>query len=53
MTNRLGRVDPRTGQVKDGNIFYTGNHQALIVTPDGNPVIATSTVNGVGVVEVQ
>jgi virginiamycin B lyase len=91
MTNRLGRVDPRTGQAReyplkspatgphglvedrDGNIFFTivrfdpktekfqtwaipsGGYivRKMDVTPDGNPVIATSTVNGVGMVEVK
>ena len=52
--NTLVRFDPKSEQFQTWAIPSGGYIvRKMDVTPDGNPVIATSTVNGVGIVEVK
>ena len=52
--NTIVRFDPKTERFQTWAIPSGGYIvRKMDVTPDGNPVIATSTVNGVGLVEVK
>lgn len=52
--NTIVRFDPKSEQFQTWAIPSGGYIvRKMDVTPDGNPVIATSTVNGVGIVEVK
>ncbi|HYN14130.1 MAG TPA: hypothetical protein VET51_15915 [Burkholderiales bacterium] len=52
--NTIVRFDPKTERFQTSAIPSGGYIvRKMDVTPDGNPVIATSTVNGVGLVEVK
>ena len=52
--NTIVRFDPKTEKFQTWAIPSGGYIvRKMDVTPDGNPVIATSTVNGVGLVEVK
>ena len=52
--NTIVRFDPKTEKFQTWAIPSGGYIvRKMDVTPDGNPVIATSTVNGVGMVEVK
>jgi virginiamycin B lyase len=52
--NTIVRFDPKTDKFQTWAIPSGGYIvRKMDVTPDGNPVIATSTVNGVGMVEVK
>ena len=52
--NTIVRFDPTTERFQTWAIPSGGYIvRKMDVTPDGNPVIATSTVNGVGLVEVK
>ena len=52
--NTIVRFDPKTEKFQSWAIPSGGYIvRKMDVTPDGNPVIATSTVNGVGMVEVK
>jgi len=52
--NTIVRFDPKTEKFQSW-VIPSGGYivRKMDVTPDGNPVIATSTVNGVGMVEVK
>jgi len=52
--NTIVRFDPKTERFQTW-VIPSGGYivRKMDVTPDGNPVIATSTVNGVGMVEVK
>jgi len=30
LSDKLGRLDPKSGEIKDGNIWFTGNHMSLV-----------------------
>ena len=52
--NTVVRFDPKTEKFQTWTIPSGGYIvRKMDVTPDGNPVLATSTVNGVGLVEVK
>jgi virginiamycin B lyase len=52
--NTVVRFDPKTQQFQTWPILSGGYIvRKMDVTPDGNPVLATSTVNGVALVEVK
>jgi virginiamycin B lyase len=52
--NTIVRFDPKAEKFQTWAIPSGGYIvRKMDVTPDGNPVIATSTVNGVGMVEVK
>jgi virginiamycin B lyase len=54
MTNKLRRVDPKTGKFRTWTMPGGGDIvRNMDVTPDGNPVLAHSLVNQVGMVEVE
>jgi virginiamycin B lyase len=52
--NTVVRFDPKTQKFQTW-VIPSGGYivRKMDVTPDGNPVIATSTVNGVGMIEVK
>jgi len=52
--NTIVRFDPQTEKFQTW-VIPSGGYivRKMDVTPDGNPVIATSTINGVGVVEIK